>query len=78
MMLAGRRALVTGGRRGLGRAIAAALAHAGAAVAISHEGAHDAAEAFHRHRPGLAVGAHHPFALPLEQPALQRLALGGQ
>lgn len=42
--LHGAPALVTGGRRGLGRAIAAALVGAGARVAISHEGAHDAAE----------------------------------
>ncbi len=43
--LDGQSALVTGGRRGLGRAIAAALAASGARVAISHEGAHDEAEA---------------------------------
>ena len=43
--LDGAAALVTGGRRGLGRAIAAALAASGARVAISHEGTADAAEA---------------------------------
>jgi NAD(P)-dependent dehydrogenase (short-subunit alcohol dehydrogenase family) len=42
--LHGAPALVTGGRRGLGRAIAAALVGCGARVAISHEGAHDAEE----------------------------------
>ncbi|MDB5370318.1 MAG: transcriptional antiterminator [Roseomonas sp.] len=43
--LGGRRALVTGGRRGLGRVIAAALVRAGARVAIFHEGPDDAGEA---------------------------------
>jgi glucose 1-dehydrogenase len=52
--LAGRRALVTGGRRGLGKAIAAALVQAGADVAISHEGAGDAAEA---RETAAAIGA---------------------
>ena len=43
--LDGRRALVTGARRGLGRAIAQALVEAGARVVISHEGSADMAEA---------------------------------
>lgn len=43
--LAARRALVTGGRRGIGRAIARGLASAGAAVAISHVDEADADEA---------------------------------
>lgn len=42
--LDGQPALVTGGRRGLGLAIATALAGSGAHVAISHEGSHDEAE----------------------------------
>jgi len=43
--LHGQPALVTGARRGLGRAIAAGLVGAGARVAISHEGPQDATEA---------------------------------
>ncbi len=44
--LDGRRALVTGARRGLGRAIAAGFVQAGATVAISHVGEGDAEEAW--------------------------------
>ena len=79
--LAGQRALVTGARRGLGRAIAAAMVACGARVAISHEGPGDAAEAA---VTAAAIGA--AAALPADltdpdaAPALIRAAadaLGG-
>ena len=42
--LAGKRAFVTGGSRGIGRAIAMKLAHAGCDVAIAYHNSHDEAE----------------------------------
>jgi NAD(P)-dependent dehydrogenase (short-subunit alcohol dehydrogenase family) len=58
--LDGRRALVTGARRGLGRAIAAAFVQAGARVAISHVDESDAVEA---RATAAAIGA---LALPAD------------
>ncbi|WP_426959199.1 SDR family NAD(P)-dependent oxidoreductase [Muricoccus radiodurans] len=66
LRLEGRRALVTGARRGLGRAIAAALVQAGAAVAISHEGMHDQAEAA---ATAAAIGATAAIPADLADPA---------
>ena len=42
--LSGKIALVTGGSRGIGRAIAIRLAQAGAKIAFSYRGNHDAAQ----------------------------------
>src|SRR5262245_60958990 len=46
--LAGKRALVTGGTRGIGRAVALGLARAGAAVVVSHQRESEAAESLRR------------------------------
>ena len=43
--LVGRRALITGGSRGVGRATALMLARAGAQVGISYQNRHDEADA---------------------------------
>ena len=63
--LHGQAALVTGARRGLGRAIAAGLVGAGARVVISHEGEHDAAEAT---ATAQAIGAAAVLPADLSQP----------
>jgi glucose 1-dehydrogenase/3-oxoacyl-[acyl-carrier protein] reductase len=46
--LAGKRALVTGGTRGIGRAVALGLARAGAHVVVSHQRESEAAESLRR------------------------------
>ncbi|OHV36596.1 MULTISPECIES: SDR family NAD(P)-dependent oxidoreductase [Pseudofrankia] len=46
--LAGKRALVTGGTRGIGRAVALGLARAGAHVVVSHQQESEAAESLRR------------------------------
>jgi NAD(P)-dependent dehydrogenase (short-subunit alcohol dehydrogenase family) len=63
--LDGRAALVTGARRGLGRAIAASLAEAGARVTITHQGDADRMEA---EETAHAIGAAHLLAGDLADP----------
>jgi 3-oxoacyl-[acyl-carrier protein] reductase len=55
--LEGRRALVTGGSRGIGAATARMLAQCGADVAVSYRSRHDTAEAIVRDLKGLGVRA---------------------
>ncbi len=60
MQFAGKCVLVTGGARGIGRAISAAFAHAGARVAVNFRVSRDAAESLVAELPGgphLAVQA---------------------
>jgi 3-oxoacyl-[acyl-carrier protein] reductase len=56
MQLQGRRTLVTGGSRGIGRAIAMECARQGAAVVVHYHGNREAAEATRASLPG---GPHH-------------------
>ena len=55
--LAGKTALVTGGSRGIGRAIAVELAHGGAAVVVGYRSGRDEAEAVAAEIGGRAVQA---------------------
>lgn len=55
--LLGKRALVTGGSRGVGRAVALMLGHAGAGVGISYHSRHDEAAAVVRELEQLGVPA---------------------
>jgi 3-oxoacyl-[acyl-carrier protein] reductase len=55
--LSGRRALVTGGSRGIGRAIALELARAGAQVVVGYNAGRDEAEAVAREAGGEALQA---------------------
>ena len=57
-VLAGKKALVTGGSRGIGRATVLALAEAGADVAINYRSCKDAAEEVCRTIRKLGVGVH--------------------
>jgi 3-oxoacyl-[acyl-carrier protein] reductase len=68
--LAGRRAVVTGGSKGLGKAIAAELIAEGAAVAICsrHAGELDAAAAELAALPGAAAGAVRAMACDVTDP----------
>ena len=64
MSLQGKHALVTGGSRGIGRAIAERLARDGAAVVLTYAGDHAAAKdtvAGIEHRGGKATAVHAPF-----------------
>src|ERR1700761_6139728 len=55
--LRGKRALITGGSRGIGKAIAIALAKAGVKVVINYEKERDEAEAVARETGGIAIQA---------------------
>jgi 3-oxoacyl-[acyl-carrier protein] reductase len=71
--LLGRRALVTGGSRGVGRAVALMLANAGARVGISYHSRHDEAAAVVREMEQLGVPAwRHPGDLS-ERREVERL-----
>ncbi len=69
--LSGVRALVTGGTRGIGRAISYAVAASGARVAVNYRNNNDAAEAL-----GLELGARHFEHMLLRADVTQERAVG--
>lgn len=69
--LSGVRSLVTGGSRGIGRAITLALAASGARVAVNYRGNADAAEAF-----GRELGERHYEHMMLKADVTQERSVG--
>ena len=68
--LSGKRALVTGGSRGIGAAIALALAENGADVAFTYANSPDRAEGV---RGAIAVKGRRAFAIKADRPTPRRL-----
>jgi NAD(P)-dependent dehydrogenase (short-subunit alcohol dehydrogenase family) len=78
MQLAGKVAFVTGGSRGIGAAIVAAMAKAGAAVAFSYR---DRADAANKVTADVRVHGGKPLAIKMEvtdRPAVRSVRLGGE
>lgn len=72
--LAGRRAVITGGSRGIGGAIATLFARAGAEVAICHLGDADGAEALSQTFSGLGKTLHAQECDVSDEAAVERFA----